>query len=65
MLWELFGSDARVAAALAQSKGYDISPKNLSTVPDAVKAAPDICGDAAEDAAVDVTCALRYRTPRA
>jgi|GEM_PF-1965867 len=65
MLWELFGSDARVAAALAQSKGYDISPKNLSSVPDAVRAALDICGDAADETAADVTCALRYRTPRA
>lgn len=59
MLWELFGSDAKVAAALAQSKGYDISPKSITTMPQAA-------GLTADDIrAEDVTCKIAYRTPRA
>ena len=37
MLWELFGSDAKVAAALAQSKSYDISPKSVTKMPVAAR----------------------------
>ncbi len=59
MLWELFGSDAKVAAALAQSKGYDISPKSITTMPQAASLAMD------DIRAEDVTCKISYRTPRA
>lgn len=59
MLWELFGSDAKVAAALAQSKGYDISPKSVTTMPVAVSVPQT------DIRAEDVTCKISYRTPRA
>lgn len=58
MLWELFGSDAKVAAALAQSTGYDISPKTVSQKPQ-VRPIPD--GKVTE---AEVTCKISYRTPR-
>jgi hypothetical protein len=59
MLWELFGSDAKVAAALAQSKGYDISPKSITTMPQTASLTAD------DIRAEDVTCKISYRTPRA
>lgn len=59
MLWELFGSDAKVAAALAQSKGYDISPKSVTAMPASLSPPQtDVCEK-------DVTCKISYRTPRA